>query len=74
MLRKKLDPSNVFCILSHAQQYDERILVDQCWELIDRETEDAVISEPIIERSLLDAVVKSDTLIIQGVEIFKAIR
>ncbi|KAL9958780.1 hypothetical protein ACROYT_G035840 [Oculina patagonica] len=74
-LRKNLDPANVFCVLSHAQQYDEKILVDQCWEMIDRETEEAVKSEGFakIERSLLEAVVKRDSLTIREVELFKAV-
>ncbi|KAL9951128.1 hypothetical protein ACROYT_G043735 [Oculina patagonica] len=76
LLRKEiLNPANVFCVLPHAQQYDEKILVDQCWELIDRETEEAVKSEGFvtIERSLLEAVVRRDSLTIREVELFKAV-
>ena len=76
LLRKKLDPSNVFCVLSHAQKYDEKVLVDQCWEVIDRETEEAVKSEEFatIEKSLLEEIVKRDTLTIyREVELFKAV-
>ncbi|KAL9958783.1 hypothetical protein ACROYT_G035843 [Oculina patagonica] len=74
-LRYNLDPANVFCVLSHAQKYDENILVDQCWDLIDRETEEAVKSEVFatIERSLLEAVVKRDSLTIREVDLFKAV-
>ena len=74
-LGKKLDPSNVFCVLSHAEQYDEKVLVDQCWEMIDRKIEEAVKFEGFttIERSLLEAVVKRDTLAIQEIKLFKAV-
>ena len=74
-LQRNLNPTNVFCVLPHAQQYDEKILVDQCWEVIDRETEKTVKSEGFvaIERSLLEAVVKRDSLTIREVELFKAV-
>ena len=74
-LQKNLNAGNVFCVLSYALQFDEKILVDQCWEVIDRETEEAVKSEGFltIERSLLEAVVKRNTLTIREVELFKAV-
>ena len=74
-LRKNVAPTNVFCVLSHAQQYDEKILVDRCWEVIDMKTEEAVKSEEFvkIERSLLEAIVKRDSLTIREVELFKAV-
>ncbi|XP_078344591.1 BTB/POZ domain-containing protein 6-B-like [Oculina patagonica] len=75
LLRKKLDSANVFCVLSHAQQYDENTLVDECWKVVDSETVEALKSEGFttIERSLLEAVVKRDTLTIREVELFKAV-
>ena len=74
-LQENLRPGNVFCVQSIAQQFDEKVLVDQCWELIDRETEEALKSEGFasIERSLLEAIVKRDTLTIREVELFKAV-
>ena len=74
-LRKYLDPENVFCVLSHAEQYDEKVLMDQCWEVIDRETEEAVKSEEFanIERSLLERIVKRESLTIREIELFKAV-
>ena len=74
-LQNNLDLANVFCVLSHAQQYDAKSLVSRCWEVIDRETEEAVKSEEFatIERSLLEAVVKRDSLTISEVELFKAV-
>ena len=74
-LQRNLDPTNVFCVLSHAQQYDEKNVVDRCWEMIDRKTEEVVKSEGFttIERSLLEAVVKRDSVTIEEVELFKAV-
>ena len=67
---KKPNPGNAFCVLLQAQQY-EKILVDQCWEVIDRETEEAVKSEefPTIERSLLEEIVKRASLIIREIKL-----
>ena len=74
-LQENLNTGNVFCVLSHAQQYDEKILVEQCWEMIDKATEEVVKSEefPKIERSLLEAVVMRDSLNITEVDLFKAV-
>ena len=35
-LQDNLDPSNVFSILPSAQKYEEKNLVDQCWNVIDK--------------------------------------
>ena len=74
-LKDNLNTENVFCVLSHAQQYDEKVLVDQCWEMIDRETPGVMKSEEFvtIERSLLEEIVKRDTLTITEVDLFKAV-
>ena len=73
-LQDNLDPSNVFSILPQAQNFEEQNLVDQCWEVIDKEPEEAVKSDGFvtIERSLLEAVVERETLNIQEIELFKA--
>ena len=42
-LRRNLKASNVFCILPHAQKFADKDLEDRCWELIDKQTEEAVI-------------------------------
>ena len=74
-LQDNLDPSNVFNILPSAQKYEEKNLVDRCWKLINKQTEEAVKSEGFetIERSLLEAVVKRDTLALEEIELFKAV-
>ena len=66
-LEEKLDPSNVFSILPFAQKYEEKSLVDQCWMVIENQTEAAVKSEGFetIERSLIEEVVARDNLSIK---------
>jgi len=74
-LQDNLDPSTVFSILPSAQKFEEKTLVDRCWKLISKQTDEAVKSEGFetIERSLLEAVVKRDTLTIEEIELFKAV-
>jgi len=74
-LQDNLDPSNVFSILPSAQKYEEENLVDRCWKVIDIQTGEAVKSDGFatIERSLLESVVVRDTLMIEEIELFKAV-
>ena len=74
-LQDNLDPSNVFCVLPHAQKFEEEKLLKRCWQVIDEETEEAVKSDGFatIERPLLEAVVERDTWNIEEVELFKAV-
>ena len=44
-LRRNLKASNVFCILSHAQKFEDKDLEDRCWEVIEENTEEAVTSD-----------------------------
>jgi len=74
-LQDNLDPSNVFSILPSDQIYEEKYLVDRCWKVIDKQTEEAVNSDEFatIEKSLLEAVVVRDTPSIKEVNLFKAV-
>ena len=74
-LQENLSPSNVFSILPSAQIYEEKYLIDRCWKVIDKQTEEAVKSDEFasIERSLLEAVVVRDTMSIKEVTLFKAV-
>ena len=74
-LQENLDPSNVFSILPSSQKYEEKDLVDRCWKVIDKQTGEAVKSDGFatIERSLLEAVVIRDTLMVEEIELFKAV-
>ena len=70
-LLRQLTVANVLCVLSHAKQYEDKPLVDRCWEMIDRETEAVVNSEEFvtIDKSLLEAIVKRDTLTISELQL-----
>ena len=74
-LKKNLDPSNVFCVLQHAQQYKKKDLLCQCWYLIDKKTDEALKSSEfmMIEISLLEQLVARNSLNIREVELFKAV-
>ena len=74
-LRDNLDASNVFCILPHAQKFDDKDLEDRCWKVIKMQTEEAVTSDEFVtlERSLVEAVVKREALRVKEVELFKAV-
>ncbi|XP_044184944.1 BTB/POZ domain-containing protein 6-like [Acropora millepora] len=74
-LRKNLDASNVFTILPHAQKLEDKDLENQCWKVIEMHTEEAVTSDDfvVIDRSLVESVVKSEKLNVKEVELFKAV-
>lgn len=75
-LQDNLDPSNVLNIISAAEAYGEKNLVDQCWKVIAEQTEAVVNSDAfaLIERSLLDALVeRRNSLEITDIELFKGI-
>ena len=74
-LKENVDSSNVLSILPCAQTYDKESLEEECWKVIDEHTEAVVKSDDFvtIQRSLLEAVVKRDTLNIAEVELFKGL-
>ena len=74
-LRDNLDVSNVFCILPHAQKFDDKDLEDRCWEVVEKQTVQAVTSDEFatLERSLVESVVKRAALRVKEVELFKAV-
>ena len=74
-LRDNLKASNVFCILPHAQKFEDNDLEDRCWEVIEKQTEEAVMSDEFVtlERSLVESVVKREGLDVKEVELFKAV-
>ena len=74
-LRDNLKASNVFCILPHAQKFEDKDLEDRCWEVIEKQTEEAVTSDEFVtvERSVVEAVVKRERLNVTEVELFKAV-
>ncbi|PFX11344.1 BTB/POZ domain-containing protein 6, partial [Stylophora pistillata] len=74
-LLRNLDPYNVFSILPSAQKYEEKDLVEQCWKVIDEKIEEVVKSEGFatVQRSLLELIVVRDTLMIEEIDLFKAV-
>ena len=74
-LQENLDASNVFTVLPDVQKYEERDLLDHCWKVIEKETEEAVKSDGFvtIERSVVEEMVEKDTLNIKEVELCKAV-
>ena len=67
--------SDVFSNLLQAQKFENRDLEDRCWEVIERQTEEAVTSDDIVtaERSVVESLVKREVLSVTEVELFKAV-
>ena len=74
-LGKNLDASNVFAILPHAQKFEDKDLEDQCWEVVEEQTKEALTSDDFVvaDRSLVESVVKREKLNVKEVELFKAV-
>ena len=74
-LGRNLDFSNLFCVLHHAQRYENKDLLRSCWDLIDKETEKALKSSEFmtVGRSFVKQLVKRETLNVREVELFKAV-
>ena len=74
-LRDNLIASNVFCILPHAQKFEDKDLEDRCWNVIEEKTEEAMTSDKFVtvERSVVESVVKRELLNVTEVELFKAV-
>jgi len=74
-LRRNLKASNVFCILPHAQKFEDKDLKDRCWKVIGEQTEEALKSDEFVtvERSLVETVVEWEGLNVKEVELFKAV-
>lgn len=74
-LQNSLDATNVFCVLPHAQTFEEKELAERCWQLIDKHTEDVVKSDEFVDldKCLVETIVKRDSLNIKEFHLFKAI-
>ena len=74
-LRSNLIASNVFCVLPHAQKFEDKDLEDRCWNVIEEKTEEAMTSDKFVtvERSVVESVVKRELLNVTEVELFKAV-
>ncbi|KAI3422352.1 BTB/POZ domain-containing protein 1 [Globodera pallida] len=69
-----LNGDNAFMLLSKARFYDEQRLANQCLEIIDEETQEAMKSEDFlsIDHETLCAVLGRDTLRVKELSLFKA--
>ena len=74
-LHDYLNASNVFCILLHAQKCEDKDLEDRCWEVIEKQIEEAVTTDEFVtvERSVVESVVKREKLNVKEVELFRAV-
>ena len=65
----------MFCILPLAQKFEDKDLEERCWDVIEKQTEEAVTSDEFVtvERSLVETVVKRERLNVKEVELFKAV-
>ena len=74
-LQENLDVSNVFTVFPDAQENEEKDLLDHCWKVIDKDTEEAVKSDGLvtIERPVLGELVEKDSFNIKEVEFSKAV-
>ncbi len=74
-LKKIVNVSNAFYLMTQAQKYEDKRLAKQCWEVIDKHAEAAVKTEGFetVKRSLLEEFVERDSLNIKEVDLFKAV-
>ena len=74
-LQEHLGASNVFSVLLQAQKFEDKDLEERCWEVIEAQTENALTSEEFVtlERSVVESVVKRESLSVKEVDLFKAV-
>ena len=74
-LQNSLDAGNVFSILPLAQKFEEEELVEHCWDLIDKNTEDIVRSDEFVnlDKCLVESIVQRESLNIREFDLFKAL-
>ena len=74
-LQEHLEASNVFSVLPQAQKFEDKDLEELCWEVIETHTENALTSEEFVmlEKSLVESVVKRERLNVKEVDLFKAV-
>ena len=74
-LQEHLAASNVFAVLPQAQKFEDKDLEERCWEVIEAQTENALTSQEFVtlERSVVESVVKRESLSVKEVDLFKAV-
>ena len=65
----------MFFILTHAQKFEDKDLEERCWEVIEKQTEEALRSDEFVtvERSIVESVVTRKRVNVAEVELFKAV-
>ena len=74
-LETHLATENVFVVLEQALQFDEEKLEKKCWDMIDMETSEAVVSGAFTEisQSTLIEFLRGESLNVKEVDLFKAV-
>ena len=74
-LRENLNATNVFTVLPRACIYEEATLIEECWEMVDENAEEAMNSEAFLDISheMLCSFLERDTLTVREMDIFKAV-
>lgn len=74
-LQSSLDAANVLSVLPLAQTFEEEQLVQHCWELIDKYTEDIVRSDEFadLDKCLVESIVQRESLTIREFDLFQAV-
>ena len=74
-LETNLAAENVFVVLEQALQFDEEKLEKKCWDMIDMETSEAVVSDAFTDicQSTLMEFLKRESLNVKEVDLFKAV-
>ena len=74
-LETNLAVENLFVVLQQALQFDEEKLEKKCWDMIDMETSEAIVSDAFTEisQSTLVEFLKRESLNVKEVDLFKAV-
>ena len=74
-LSSNLAEENVFVVLQQALQFNEKKLEKKCWDMIDLETSEAIVSDAFtdITQSTLAEFLKRESLNVKEVDLFKAV-
>ena len=75
-LEKNLSPDNVMAVLPQVIKLGEAHLADQCWKIVDNQTDVALRSipfNPLEDKELLMSLVRRDSLNVSELNLFKAV-
>ena len=71
-LETHLAAENVFVVLEQALKFDEEKLEMKCWDMIDMETSEAVVSDPFCQSTLMEFL-RGESLNVNEIDLFKAV-